>query len=161
MDDIAYLVKKRLELKISLREVQKHIGFLSKEKISLLERRKKTLPQRQILALKQFYNDCEAGRINYQRSENVCSSSQYIPITPRRQRQKKQEISSQKINEMREIRKKLNLSQYDVADAVGISQMSVSDKERQKMPLRKNEYEKIMNFFKQEKLRQIFGEKKK
>ena len=158
MYDIADLLIKRLKLKISLREVQKHTG-LNASTLSKIERGKKILSQRQILTLKQFYDDCEAGRINYQQTKSHVGST-YNSVK-KQKRQKKREVSSQKINEMREIRKKLNLSQYDVADAVGISQMSVSDKERQKMPLRKNEYEKIMNFFKQEKLRQIFGEKRK
>ena len=62
---------------------------------------------------------------------------------------------------MIKIRKKLQLTQYDVADAVGIKQQIVSKKELEISPLLKNEYKKMMNFFKQEKLRQIFGEKKK
>ena len=158
MYEIADLVKKRLELKMPLREVQKHTG-LNISDLSLIERGKKILSQRQILTLKQFYNDCEAGRINYQQIKSHVGST-YNSVK-KQKRQKKQEVSSQKISEMIKIRKKLQLTQYDVADAVGIKQQIVSKKELEISPLLKNEYKKMMNFFKQEKLRQIFGEKKK
>ncbi|MBR0253604.1 MAG: hypothetical protein IJQ99_09580 [Synergistaceae bacterium] len=158
MYEIADLVKKRLELKMPLREVQKHTG-LNISDLSLIERGKKILSQRQILTLKQFYDDCEAGRINYQQTKSHVGST-YNSVK-KQKRQKKREVSSQKISEMIKIRKKLQLTQYDVADAVGIKQQIVSKKELEISPLLKNEYKKMMNFFKQEKLRQIFGEKKK
>ena len=158
MYDITDLLKKRLELKISLREVQKHTG-LNASTLSKIERGKKTLSKQQILALEQFYDDCEAGRINYQQKDNVCSTV-YNSVRRRKQRQKKQEVSSQKISDMRKIREKLNLTLKDVGAVIELSRYAASERELGIVPLSKNEYKKIMDFFKQEKLKRIFGEKK-
>ena len=150
------LRQKRQCLQISLVEIQKRTG-INPTCLSRIENGiQKITPEmsKRIGIITNFLNDCYNGKINYQISEqaNVCKDNRVVL-------KEKYGVSSKEVFEIREIRESLNLSQQDVADAIGVSDTAIYDKEIQRRPLWRSEYKEIMEYFRQEKLKRIFGDK--
>ncbi|MBR2207916.1 MAG: helix-turn-helix domain-containing protein [Synergistaceae bacterium] len=136
----------RIELGISQREVGKALHY-SDSRIAVFELKRDKIPENVLLAYEDFITDCIDERRKYTKSK-----TKRIPRISENEK-----CSKKQVIEIRGIRERLRISQRKVAPILGLSQPGFMYKERGENFMRISEYEALKKFYKQEKLKQIFG----
>ena len=139
----------RNQLNIPLRVIAQIIPY-SISRISLFESGfSDSIKEDFVQKYEQFLADCIDGKVNLKKYQRKRKVRDRIPECLA--------CSVEQVEKVRVIRKKLKISKTKAAHIIGVTLIPYSCKEERSVKMRTTEYEALMKFFKEEKLKQTFG----
>ena len=147
---MADLRKKRIELNMASTTAAQYLG-VDYGVLCRYERRNDA-PYSFINSYNEYLKNCENGLILYKKGKqgkNGVGSNGRLLIH--------NAVSYEKVKRISKIRKSMKIFCKHAASVINISSTSYSDKERGQTGMSQTEYTVLMKFYRQEKLKRIFG----
>ena len=148
---MADLRKKRIELNMSSRTAAQYLG-IDFSTLCKYER-ENSAPQHFFECYRDYIEGCSNGKIYFQQSAN---KSLVGAVNYKRQKNVRL-VSLKQISQLRVIRCSLRIKQIIACKVLNKSHQALSFKETGRYPMLQTEYDALMKFYRQEKLKRIFG----